>query len=351
MNPTLLGLAVGDVFGAPFEHNPHAPEHAVRSAREQRYLRSVEDVQAPWKWIRTEGLYTDDTQQALMLLRIYRQMEAQGVDPTDGEGAGRRFLALAKNMWNFTDTDGSKKILHRGYGSSFRAAVTWRSVNSLGTGQAMRIAPAAVLIEDPKRVIPWAMKLSSATSSAYMGQVGAALIATEAWKAANDPTYQFEIPQAKDSRAGECWFTLRVAQSLLQHGGLNALQECLDKPVGSGLVVSDIPWILQCVSEDLPFLDTLVKLCSVGGDTDTLCAIGGALMGAANKLPDSWMIEGLQPAVREIVLDPDSWNPQSEVQFWQMDQDLRQKNAVSAYTETDKGVTNGQEPSSDHQCS
>ena len=127
----LLGQAVGDALGAPIE--------GWSRGRIRRIYGEVRDYIEAAGRARLPGLYTDDTQQALILADVL--IEYRGFDP---EGARRLYVELAR------PSPGLPRGAYRGTGGSFRAALERMAaaspgestgVASAGNGAAMRIAP------------------------------------------------------------------------------------------------------------------------------------------------------------------------------------------------------------------
>ena len=140
----LLGMAVGDALGAPLE-GLSSQQIRTHYGRVRNY---VDGVQAwkrkPYRW-RLQGLYSDDTQQALALCDVL--LDYRRVDP---ERLADLYLALMTPKGSFVGA-------HRGIGRSFRQvlAALERGVPAHLTGQptagigaAMRIAPVALYFGD-----------------------------------------------------------------------------------------------------------------------------------------------------------------------------------------------------------
>ncbi len=143
----LLGMAVGDALGAPLE-GLSSQQIKTHYGRVRDY---VDGVQAwkrkPFRW-RLQGLYTDDTQQALALCDVL--LDYRRVDP---ERLAELYLAMLNPRGSFVGA-------HRAIGRSFRQVLEAleRGVPAHLTGQpnagigaAMRIAPVPLYLGDDVR--------------------------------------------------------------------------------------------------------------------------------------------------------------------------------------------------------
>ena len=169
----LLGQAVGDAFGAPFEYDEQGARMARRSMSEGRYLDACDDVGKLSRWARLPGLYTDDTQQALALLYAWRTVP----EPLDPDAVAARFAEVVGEMFR-TRVPGARAGLHRGTGRNFRTVLRQGApVNTAGLGAAMRIGPVATLLPDLHTLLPWTVLVSRATTTNPLGLACAALFA------------------------------------------------------------------------------------------------------------------------------------------------------------------------------
>ena len=140
----LLGLAVGDALGAPLE-GLSPQQIKAHYGRVTDYV----DSTLAWKkkrhrW-RLQGLYTDDTQQALALCEVL--LERRRVDQ---DRLGELYRALMTPRGVFSGA-------HRGIGRSFRQVLSMLEQGvpasltgqpTAGIGAAMRIAPVGLYFGD-----------------------------------------------------------------------------------------------------------------------------------------------------------------------------------------------------------
>lgn len=327
---TLLGQAVGDAFGSPFEFHASSAELAAQSLTAKRYLTGL-DCNLPRRRCRTPGLYTDDTQQALILLWIWAQMVGKGKDPLNATIVGELFMRVCTRMAKEPVPQRSHSFgVHRGTGKNFREAVlTGVPPNTAGLGGAMRIGPVATLLPDPATLIPWVIQVTAFTTSSAVAQAGAAIFALRVWfeSRKEEPIYSLGI--LRQDTIGveirEAWALLLEGYQVItsqgeaallafarQAGGSNRDLQC----VADGYALTGIPWVLWCADQGLDFSDTLLKVCSVGGDTDTVGAMVGCIV-AKRNIP-LWMKNSL--VGRGHVENPNLWHPiDSEVQNAHLD--------------------------------
>lgn len=337
-NTALLGKAVGDAFACAFEFHESAPEMAVLSIKGERYLSCYEDVHQPVRRCRTTGLYSDDSQQALVLMWVWSQMIAKGKDPLQAHLVAELFIKVCRRMSAEPVNVPGAFGVHRGTGQNFRQVILRGTIpDTAGLGGAMRIGPVVTLIDDPMLVLPWAAEVTSSTTSNAIGIAGAAMIAAHTWNAARNGWgpihpdafgFQKLSPEVKDA-----WDLMAKAGVVLANRGEQALLDFATKSgtagrelrcAADGFALTGIPWVLHCVETTTSFPDALVKACSSGGDTDTVCAMVGmlsALRFGRDSIP-AWMVETLVGV--EHILDPSLWHPlASEKPYVRMDRDLQ----------------------------
>lgn len=333
--PTLtaiLGLGVSDSFGAPFEFHTGAPEHAVLSIGEKRYLSCYDDVGQPIRRCRTSGLHTDDTQQSLILLWVWSQMLTKGKDPLQSGTVAELFIRVCQRMASErVDPRGHSFGVHRGTGRNFRDAIVHRKDGppmTAGLGAAMRIGPVATLLPTPESVIPWVVEVSASTTSDPVAQAAAAMFALACWYEAypEQEVYPDVPPDIRDA-----WQLLMLARHHLDAKGEDGLLQFASnhttenlRCAAGGFALTGVPWVLKCVNDATSFEDALLRVCASGGDTDTVCAMAGclaALKFGRTSIPE-WMVEGL--VGKDFLLDPTLWHPvASERPYVGMDVELQ----------------------------
>lgn len=316
---SLLGLAWGDALGCPVEFWDTADVRQVYGTYADlpeaipfNRLPAREEI---WGHLRPLGLHSDDTQQALALIRNCLALEGWRID-----------------AWAALLVRGEKLGAWRGTGRFFRQAVAalrggespWRSgTPSGGVGAAMRIAPlGAIYYAQPDELVRVVLESSLVThadaraiASAYAIAVAVARLV--AGHAAPDirsslvaQVREFELrhlaprfPNLAECRAfsGVLGVALDAA-----HASLAASREALCV-AGAAAMQADMqhspltpnhPFALVgCVhalsaalwpsAEPVTMLGEVIRQ---GGDTDTIGAIAGALLGA--RFGGAWVPVG-----------------------------------------------------------
>ncbi|MCB2185197.1 MAG: ADP-ribosylglycohydrolase family protein [Deltaproteobacteria bacterium] len=278
---TALGTMCGDALGMPVEG--WTPQ-AIRQAhgRLDRFL--------PGRL--PAGNYTDDSEMMLALLESL--VLCQGLDPAD---LAQRFAA------NFDP--------RRGYGARIfgvveriRAGMAWDQVgtDSFGNGAAMRVGVlGAYFAPDEETLLPAALDQGRITHQHPQGLAGAAAQALAVGLACRLGA----AGQARDQAAFVVHLAARVAAvdahtaaRLAALPPLAGLGEDAARARLSGEYTCDVT-----APESVPpalgsFLwadsaaDAIVLAVSLGGDTDTIGAMAGALAGAywgVENLPPRWL--------------------------------------------------------------
>jgi len=275
---TLMGVAIGDGLGAPFEGTPCVRPEAVR------------DVLAQTGALR----YTDDAHMTLgvaaslvarrgfdgahMAETFARNFEAE---PWRGYGAGppRVFRLLRQGVpW-----DRAGRTLFGGSGS-------------FGNGAAMRVAPVALAyFQDPDRAACVAKQTALITHTHELGVEGAVLQARAiAHLVALTESEPFDPAGFVDLLASS-------AASAVYREKLRAIKQLLpDVPpeaaarrVGNGIAAHEaVPAALYAfVRHPDSFPEAVSCAIRLGGDTDTIASMTGALAGAklgASAIPVRW---------------------------------------------------------------
>ncbi|HEY5956009.1 MAG TPA: ADP-ribosylglycohydrolase family protein [Polyangiaceae bacterium] len=260
----LLGLALGDALGAPFEGGPieRALWKLIGKTREGRY-----------RW-------TDDTQMALDLA------ESLTLKPhLDQDDLALRFARGYR--WSRGYGPGAARILKQ-----IRRGVDWRVANtatfrlgSFGNGAAMR-APVIglVCVRQPSALVARAKASAFVTHAHPLGQEGAILVAlaTSLACADNRPT---EILDGLQSHAEQEEFVKRLELARIWLGSANVDTDIVRRRLGNGVAAAE-----SCVTAiyialrflGSPFDELLAFTAACKGDVDTIGAMAGAIWGAHN---------------------------------------------------------------------
>ncbi|MGQ9644965.1 MAG: ADP-ribosylglycohydrolase family protein [Thermodesulfobacteriota bacterium] len=277
----ILGCFLGDAFGAGFEGmNPHqAIAHLSRLSE---------------KFTRT---YTDDMDMTLALAESI--VESGRVDPED----------IANKFRQHCD-------LTRGYGMgairailALRAGAAWHQVSrivfekgSFGNGAAMRVSPVGLFYHHDLRSLQRAaIDQANITHTHPLGQWGAVMQASSvALALLQDP----KKPPKKEEILVELREILWPGPLEYQKA-LNEMEDIFSKGkkietmevvrrLGNGIEahrsVPSASYVALTYSPD--FQDAIQKAISLGGDTDTIAGMVGAIVGAQvgeRGLPEEWM--------------------------------------------------------------
>lgn len=322
-----LGLAVGDALGAPLEG---LTLHQIRSAYGvvNDYVDGVRAwPKKPFRW-RAPGLYTDDTQQALVLADCL--IRHGRIDP---EWIGATYLDLATPR-------GGHLGAHRAVGRSFRGVIEALEAGrapsdcgqtSAGIGAAMRIAPLGLFYadDDGDALLDAVVAASLITHRDIRSLAAAAAIAFAVRRLLRgeprEPSLLFklaaEVARAEDRIAREydgaaltglehrrsMSIAIAHVESLLDFGRDQAHQALVEEArrhgaepdcrrSTMGFPPALIPCCLYVLFTTESLEDALIEVINLGGDADTSGAILGALAGALYgeaAIPPRWL-DGLQ---------------------------------------------------------
>lgn len=274
----MLGTAVGDAVGAGFEGLLGFTEEQVRAVAERR------------KVLR----YTDDTH---MMIGVAESLIASS--GFDGAHMAQRFI----HNYNWEP--------FRGYGpgpprvfASIQDGEDWQTASeklypggSYGNGAAMRIAPVGLFYRDhPAMLKEVAYKSGHITHAHILGKEGAALQAYAISLATNlDFAESFNRDRLLEK------LTDFVEQDIYKDK-LNMMKDLWDvtdrtkvaSRLGNGIeAFNSVPAaIFSFLTHPNSFDEAVVYAISLGGDTDTIGAMTGAISGAylgMNHIPDEWL--------------------------------------------------------------
>ncbi|MCW7540631.1 ADP-ribosylglycohydrolase family protein [Aquabacterium sp. A7-Y] len=308
---TLLGLAWGDVFGCPVEYWSPAQIEAVYGRYEHlpaAYpLDRIPSDPLVRDHLRPLGLHSDDTQQALVLVHSCLHEDGWHVE-----------------RWAEHLLQGQRRQAWRGTGRNFRSALQKMADGrpplecgsaTAGIGGAMRIAPLAALYSADLRQLTRVVVEATASTHADLRAVSFALAVAVCGamllQGRHDADIREELPayveeiEASLAQAG----TLPVGEPAQVHAVSATLRRFLTSPwsglaelrsalaesaTGHGIELAAMEspvnhaFVLLggvhalCVGlwpDDEP-QSLLAELVQQGGDTDTVAAIAGGILGA-----------------------------------------------------------------------
>lgn len=259
----ILGQAVGDALGAPFETMPaSAIYYGFGFARQIVAAPPVDQLE-----------YTDDTQ---MMIGVAETLIAHGRIRQD-----ELMAAFVANI----DSD-------RAYGAGTHRIMDlaatggdWRALSasifpggSLGNGAAMRVAPIGLMFHDNLEVVDeQAVYSAVVTHSHPVGIDGARMMAIAIALAMRDTAFDREsflgelLSRAATEEFAEA---LTAARDVIPDGTVGQLGTSLE-------AYRSVPTAIACfASHPDSYADAVGRAIGLGGDTDTLAAMTGALSGA-----------------------------------------------------------------------
>ncbi|WP_214368229.1 ADP-ribosylglycohydrolase family protein [Pseudonocardia sp. H11422] len=279
----LLGSACGDALGAPFEGQAEVDPAELGAHRHGSAQLS----------------YTGDTVMTLVLAQHLSARLVRDAELETDELARAFAFAWRNEPW-------------RGYGSGpehvFRsvllgvpcrkaAASLFGGSGSFGNGGAMRVAPVALLGRSLGLVLDWARRSARVTHLHPIGQAGAALQAAAVALAASGsrqhPLDPRRFLSAVDACHGHPAFSARLRR--LSYVLDDERPARVVRSIGHGIpALESVPAallaFLRSPDEPSEVLDFAVRL---GGQTDSITAMAGALVGArcgAARLPRELLV-------------------------------------------------------------
>jgi poly(ADP-ribose) glycohydrolase ARH3 len=273
----LVGTAIGDALGAGWEGRGMSRSEDIVSLAEK--LKQL--------------IYTDDTHMTIGIAESL--IESKGFD---GEHMAQTFIKnYAAEPW-------------RGYGPGpprifgmINGGEAWYSAadrlyrgGSFGNGSAMRVAPVGVLYSrNLEKLREIAYQSSSITHSHELGKEGAALQACAVALALNTPSgedidREVFLSKLQDFIQDQL-YKEKIAQIRELLGGQDKAK--VVAVLGNGIEAPrSVPTAIYCfLRQPQSYKDTVVYAISLGGDTDTIAAMAGAISGAylgIEAIPSEW---------------------------------------------------------------
>jgi ADP-ribosylglycohydrolase len=286
---SLIGLALGDALGMPTQ------SFSLESIRERYGVISrlepgpADQPIAPGM---AAGSVTDDTEQAMLLAEI--------LIAGDGDIDSRKFADALRNWEHDMIRRGSLDLL----GPSTRAALSAldqgadpeeAGAGGATNGAAMRIAPVGVAFKNGPRLLRAVHQASLVTHNTRLGMGAAAAVAAAVSAGIDGATVAQAIDQGiegsrKGSRLGH-WIAGGDIASRVEYfrpvitskQGIELI-DFLNTVVGTSVASQESVVAAMLIADhfaDAPF-EGLCIAASVGGDTDTIAAIAGAILGSCS---------------------------------------------------------------------
>ena len=250
--------------------------------------------------------YTDDSVMTLTIADALADEVVAGCFDTNSDDDWRR--VFTEHMQRI-----GRRYPYCGYGSSFNGWL-WeenpRPYNSCGNGSAMRVSAVAYFARSLEECERLARLTADISHDHPDGVAGALATAGAVYMALHGGT-KAEIKAYVDKYYGE------EVKRYTQEKGLPAFTLDEIRPLYSfdhyaGLCKGTVPFALEAFLESEDFEDCIRNTVSIGGDTDTLGAISGAIAEAYYGTPYAFIpavLEELPPDLRPILdkLDDLDW--------------------------------------------
>lgn len=276
---TLVGCAIGDALGNPFEMKAAASP-------------SLKQWDGLFKaggtfWVGQAGQYTDDTLMSIALAASL--IENEGFD-TD---------KVATEYLKWYETGNT-----RGIGSTTASAMlnlkmgaTWEesgltSAQCAGNGSAMRVSPLGLYYRDDLiKLVECSVLDASITHNSMEPKMGSMAIGLAVALLANESHSPLEALNDIIDNLPDCAVQGKLLQAQEYLVTASDPEEALARIGVSGYVPETVAAAFYCFAKNTNFKDTVVMAIKCGGDTDTTAAIAGALAGTyygLEGIPDEY---------------------------------------------------------------
>lgn len=288
----LLGVVVGDALGAPFEGTPPAT-----AGRQDLLAEALAAGPGP---PRAVVRYTDDTVMTAALARCL--VEHGSVDPAAVAAAfDDAYRAEPERGWGRT-LPAVLDLVGRGVDRARAPQLVFDGQGSEGDGAAMRVAPIGlVAFPDLDRVVELAGASARVTHTHPLAVDGAVIQALAVALVMRSASGQLE-PAAFLAELTGRTSTEELRRRLAAVGELVEVADpvVVAERLGAGFeAVEAVPAAVWAfLSRRGSFADAVTVAVRLGGDTDTVAAMTGALAGAhlgEDAIPPSWreQVEGV----------------------------------------------------------
>lgn len=268
---TLVGCAIGDALGNPFEMKPAA------SPLLQRWDGLFKAGGTFWRG--EAGQYTDDT---LMSMALASSLIEKG--GFEAEHVAAQYLAWYESgNTRGIGTTTAGAMVNLKLGAAWNESGLTLSADGLpagGNGTAMRAAPIGLFYRnDPETMLKAAILDASITHNSHEPKMGSVAVALATAFLANGTHSQVGVlEEVKEIIAdSEVKEKLILAHSLIENNASHS--EALAQIGTSGYVPETVGAAFYCFAVTDNFKDAVVMAVKAGGDTDTTAAIVGALAG------------------------------------------------------------------------
>ena len=240
----MIGAIIGDVVGSKYEFNN---------------IKTTE-----FEFFAQDCHYTDDTVLTMAVCEVLLDVNS---DMSDHEIKERMTKSIKK--W-------ATKYPHASYGRRFRRWMRREHMepyNSFGNGSAMRVSSAGWLFDDLETTRRMARLSAEVTHNHTLGVKGAEAVASAIFMA------------RKGASKKDIWFYMEDEFDYDVHFTCDEIRKTYSF---DETCEGTIPEALAAFFDGTDFEDTIRLGVSLGGDTDTLCAITGAVSEAFFGVPEEF---------------------------------------------------------------
>lgn len=270
----MLGAIIGDIVGSRFEFNNH------RSKDFDLFTRACE--------------VTDDSIMTLAVAKAIMEAGQAGCFPLDNGLGNREYYQWVERLTVQWMQKIGQKYPHCGYGGRFGQWVFCdnpQPYNSYGNGAAMRISPAAFAARSETEARILAEVITRVTHNHPEGLKGAEATVLAIYMARNGAS-KAAIRERIDGYFYHWNFTIDEIRDSYQFN-----ETCQET----------VPQAIQAFLESASFEDAIRTAISVGGDSDTLAAITGAIAEAYYGVPHALKEKALTYLDAELCQIYDEW--------------------------------------------
>lgn len=284
---TLVGCAIGDSLGNPFEMKPAA------SPLLQEWDGQFKDGGTFWKG--RAGQYTDDTLMSIALSKSL--IQCNGYNPTDAAAEYLAWYNTGNTRGIGTTTAGA--MVNLKLGATFEESGLINGYDGLpaaGNGTAMRVAPLAIVyrknLAKLMEVAMWDAAITHNSLEPKMGSIAVALaVAMLINGSANPQSVCYDVSEILSESMVKS--KMEQAQKWLEQGtDLSTIStEALSEIGTSGYVPETVGAAFFCLGATQSFQEAVTMAVRGGGDTDTTAAIVGAMAGSyygLEGIPDQY---------------------------------------------------------------
>ncbi|MCG2730847.1 MAG: GNAT family N-acetyltransferase [Acetobacterium sp.] len=270
----MLGAIIGDIAGSRFEFNNH------RSKDFELFAETCE--------------VTDDSIMTLAVAKAIMEAGKYGCLPLENGISNREYYRRVETLTIKTMPEIGRNYPHCGYGGRFGRWIFSecpQPYNSFGNGAAMRISPAAFAARSEAEARILSEVITRVTHNHPEGLKGAEAVAVAIYMARNGAG-----KDAIRDRINTCYYQLDFT-----------IDEIRDTYQFNETCQETVPQAIQAFWESTSFDDAIRTAISVGGDSDTLAAITGAIAEAYYEVPkelEEKALSHLDADLREIY---DEW--------------------------------------------